>query len=72
MPARLTLACELDPSTLTALFADGSVIGDLQELRARIALMLSNLSDIVLSRRPTLFRPGRDQRSLPPRAPGRM
>jgi hypothetical protein len=41
----LTLACELDPSRLSVLFADPSVIADLQALGARVALMLSDLSD---------------------------
>jgi hypothetical protein len=41
----LTLACELDPARLSALFANPAVIGDLQALGARIALMLSDLSD---------------------------
>jgi hypothetical protein len=44
-PPRLTFACELDPARLTALFADPSVIADVQALGARIALMLSDLSD---------------------------
>jgi hypothetical protein len=41
----LTFACELDPARLSALFADPSVIEDLLALRARVALMLSDLSD---------------------------
>jgi hypothetical protein len=41
---RLTFACELDPTRLTALFSDGSVIADLQALGAHVALMLSDLS----------------------------
>ena len=44
-PPRLTLACELDPERLLALFADASIIADLQALGARTALMLSDLSD---------------------------
>lgn len=41
---RLTFACELDHARLTALFADTSVIADLQALDAHVALMLSDLS----------------------------
>ena len=41
---RLTLACELDPARLVELFADGSVITDIQALHARVALMLSDFS----------------------------
>src|SRR5690348_5969662 len=44
-PPRLTLACELDPARLTALFADPAVIADLQALGAHVALMLSDLGD---------------------------
>ena len=35
MHPRLTFACELDPARLAALFADASVIADLQALGAR-------------------------------------
>lgn len=42
---RLTFACELDPARLTTLIADDAVIADLQALAARVALMLSDLSD---------------------------
>lgn len=42
---RVTFACELDPTRLTALFADDAVLADLQALGARVALMLSDLSD---------------------------
>jgi hypothetical protein len=41
----LTFACELDPERLTELFADGSVIGNLQALQARVIIMVSDLSD---------------------------
>jgi hypothetical protein len=41
---RLTFACELNPVRLTELFADGSVLADLRTLRARVTLMLSDLS----------------------------
>jgi len=41
----LTFACELDRARLTALFAtDQNVIDDLQALKARVALMLSDFS----------------------------
>src|SRR5215208_1085978 len=43
-PPRLTFACELDRARLTELFADGSVLADLRTLRARVTLMLSDLS----------------------------
>lgn len=43
-PVRLTFACEVDPARLTALFANPTVIADLQALHARVALMLSDLS----------------------------
>lgn len=43
---RLTFVCELDRARLTALFAaDQSVMDDLQALKARIALALSDFSD---------------------------
>ena len=41
---RLTFACELDASRLGALVADAAVIEDLQALKARVAMMLSDLS----------------------------
>ncbi len=41
---RLTFACELDTPRLTELFADASVMVELQALRARVALMLSDYS----------------------------
>ncbi len=41
---RVTFACELDPTRLTALVSDGSVVQDLQALGARVALMLSDFS----------------------------
>src|SRR5436853_3582138 len=41
----LTFACEVDPARLSALVADASVLADLQTLGARIAVMLSDLSD---------------------------
>lgn len=44
-PPRLTFACELDPERLTALFADDAVLTALQAFGARVALMLSDLSD---------------------------
>ena len=44
-PPRLTFACELDPTRLTALFSDATVIADLQALDARVALVLSDLGD---------------------------
>jgi hypothetical protein len=44
-PPRLTFACELGRDRLRQLFADGSVIEDLQALEAGVALMLSDLSD---------------------------
>ena len=43
-PPRLTFACELDAARLTTLVADRTVLTDLQALRARVALMLSDLS----------------------------
>ncbi len=43
-PAELTFACELDPARLGSLFADGSVCADLVALRARVTLMISDLS----------------------------
>src|ERR1051326_121248 len=42
---RLTFACEVDPIRMSALIANTSVIADLQALDARVALMLSDLSD---------------------------
>jgi hypothetical protein len=42
---RLTFACELDVARLTALFASGSVLEDLQALDGRVALMLSDFSE---------------------------
>lgn len=42
---RLTFACELDPPRLAALFADGTVVADIQALGASVAMMLSDLSD---------------------------
>ncbi len=41
---RLSLACELDTHRLTELFADASVIAELQALGARVAVMLSDYS----------------------------
>jgi hypothetical protein len=41
-PPTLTFACELDAARLTALFDDPAVLADLQALRARVALMLSD------------------------------
>jgi hypothetical protein len=41
---RLTFACELDASRLSALVADAAVIDDLRALEARVAMMLSDLS----------------------------
>jgi hypothetical protein len=41
----LTFACELDPDRLTALFANGAVVEDLQVLGGRVALMLSDFSE---------------------------
>ncbi len=41
-PPTLTFACELDVARLTALFDDPSVLADLQALRARVVLMLSD------------------------------
>lgn len=41
---RLTFVCALDPARLSALFADGSFVGDLHALGARVALMLSDFS----------------------------
>jgi hypothetical protein len=40
----LTFACELDAPRLTELFADASVIDDLQALGARVMIMVSDLS----------------------------
>lgn len=40
----VTFACELDAARLTELFADGSVIDDLQALGARVTMMVSDLS----------------------------
>ena len=40
----LTFACELDATRLTELFADASVIDDLQALGARVMIMVSDLS----------------------------
>src|SRR5512133_3107793 len=40
----LTFACELDATRLTELFADASVIDDLQALGARVMIMVSHLS----------------------------
>lgn len=42
---KLTFFCELDADALTELFADGSVIEDLQALDARISLGILDLSD---------------------------
>jgi hypothetical protein len=44
-PPQLTFACELDSARLTELFADGSAIEHLQALRARVIIMVSDLSD---------------------------
>ena len=41
-PPTLTFACELDVARLTALFDDSAVLADLQALRARVVLMLSD------------------------------
>jgi hypothetical protein len=41
----LFFACELDPADLAALFADGSVVEQLQALDAAVALGLRDLSD---------------------------
>jgi hypothetical protein len=41
----LTFACELDRAQLADLFANGAVIDDLRALEARVALMLSDLSN---------------------------
>ncbi len=41
---RLSFACELDSPRLTELFADTSVIAELQGLGARVAMMLSDYS----------------------------
>jgi hypothetical protein len=43
-PPTLSFACELDAPRLTALFDDPSVLADLQALRARVVLMLSDYS----------------------------
>jgi hypothetical protein len=43
-PPSLTFVCELDVPRLTALFADHSVIENLQALQARVVLMLSDYS----------------------------
>ena len=43
-PPRLSFACELDTPRLTELFADASVITELQALGARVAVMLSDYS----------------------------
>ena len=43
-PPILSFACELDAPRLTALFDDPSVLADLQALRARVVLMLSDYS----------------------------
>jgi hypothetical protein len=43
-PPTLSFACELDALRLTALFDDPSVLADLQALRARVVLMLSDYS----------------------------
>ena len=40
----VTFACELDAARLTELFADASVIDDLQALGARVTMMVSDLS----------------------------
>jgi hypothetical protein len=40
----LTLVCELDAARLTELFADGSVIDELQALGARVMIMVSDFS----------------------------
>jgi hypothetical protein len=40
----VTFACELDAARLTELFADPSVIDDLQALGARVTMMVSDLS----------------------------
>jgi hypothetical protein len=40
----VTFACELDAPRLTELFADASVIDDLQALGARVTIMVSDLS----------------------------
>jgi hypothetical protein len=44
-PPRLTFACELTRARLGGFFAEPSVIGCLQALHARVALMLSDFSD---------------------------
>jgi hypothetical protein len=44
-PPELTFACELDAARLRSLFGDPAVIGDLLALGARVALMVSDLSD---------------------------
>jgi hypothetical protein len=41
---QLSFACELDPARLSELFADGSVIVDLQALAARVIMMVSDFS----------------------------
>jgi hypothetical protein len=48
LPAQpeLTFACELDPARLEDLFAQAPVVEDLIALRARVALMLSDFSDV--------------------------
>ena len=43
-PPQLMFACELDTAQLQALFADGSVIADLQALHAGVALALGDFS----------------------------
>jgi hypothetical protein len=43
-PPRLTFACELDAPRLTKLFADASVIDDLQAHGAQVMIMVSDLS----------------------------
>ncbi len=44
-PPELTFACELDAARLGSLFSDPAAIADLLALRARVALMVSDLSD---------------------------